>query len=56
MEGDALLPNLSPWSYKSKLLMPKTESLSTTFILKATILIKAINRNKPFLANDVAVL
>ena len=23
MEGDALLPNLPPWSYKSKLLTPK---------------------------------
>ena len=27
-----------------------------TFIMKVTFLIKAINRNKPFLANDVAVL
>ena len=27
-----------------------------TFRMKVTILIKAINRNKPFLANDVAVL
>ena len=48
MEGDALPPNLPPWSYKSELLTPKTERLCTTFILKVTILIKAINRNKPF--------
>ena len=27
-----------------------------TFILKVTILIKAINRNKPFLADDVTIL
>ena len=26
MEGDALLPNLPPWSYKSKLLTPKPKA------------------------------
>ena len=26
MEGDALLPNLPLWSYKSKLLTPKTKA------------------------------
>ena len=26
MEGDALLPNLPPWSYKSELLTPKPEA------------------------------
>ena len=26
MEGDALLPNPPPWSYKSKLLTPKPEA------------------------------
>ena len=26
MEGDALLPNLPPWSYKSKLLTPKPKT------------------------------
>ena len=26
MEGDALLPNLPPWSYKSELLTPKTKA------------------------------
>ena len=56
MEGDALLPNLPLWSYKSELLTPKTERLCTTFILKVTILIKAINKNKPFLADDVVIL
>ena len=25
MEGDALLPNLPPWSYKSELLTPKSK-------------------------------
>ena len=26
MEGDALLPNLPPWSYKSELLTPKPKA------------------------------
>ena len=56
MEGYALAVMLPPWSYKSELLTPKTERLCTTFILKVTILIKAINRNKPFLADDVVIL
>ena len=30
--------------------------LPTTFIMKVTILMKAINRNKPFLADDVAII
>ena len=31
MEGDALLPNLPPWSYKSKLLTPKPKACAPPY-------------------------
>ena len=49
---DAMLPL---WSYKSELLTTKSEAYQH-LLQKVTILSKAINRNKPSLADDVAVL
>ena len=50
---DAMLPL---WSYKSELLTPKPKACAPPSLQKVTILAKAINRNKPSLADDVAVL
>ena len=46
MEGFALAFMLPLWSYKSELLTPNRKH-TITFILKVTILAKAINRDKP---------
>ena len=46
MEGVALAAMLPLWSYKSELLSPNRKH-TITFILKVTILAKAINRDKP---------